>query len=398
MVNIQKQKVVIIGHSTTLRLGTIRAVAELGCEISVVVIIGGKRGGLKPFDCYSRYLSCVFFCHNSEKELTTLLIDKCKDNEQKVLLIPVSDFAAVVIGDNNDILSEYFLFPHIKDPSKSIRYWMDKENQKELARNFGINVPESKVINIFNKSFEIPEGINYPCFTKPLSSIGCGKRYFRRCNNEKELNKVLQSFGTEANVTILVEDYKEIEKEFAVIGFSDGEDVVFPGIIHLLTQTRAALHLGVAMTGEIIPTEGFESLLEQFKIFVLQMGFVGIFDIDFYYSDNKFYFGEMNLRPGASGYAITKLGVNLPAMLVHHLRKESIVGMKRQINRSASFVNERICEDEWNMGGFTSAQYHQTISSADISFVYDSKDSMPQKIFNLLHWRKVIKKFLKGSC
>lgn len=399
MVPIQKQKVVVIGHGSTLRLGTVRAIAELGCEITVVVLAWGSRwtkrlDTQKPFDCYSKYITRIHYCLATDQEaLIRLLLDKCKETGQKVILLPTSDFSAVALDENRARLAEYFLFPHIAGTSKSIHYWMDKERQKEVAREIGLNVPDAHIVAIQNRSYTLPEGISYPCFTKALVTLVGGKQCFNRCNNPQELCRALDAIATKQDAQILVEDFKEIETEYAVLGFSDGKEVVIPGVVHLLSQT--ASHFGVAMIGKIIPTAGFERIIEQFKEFVRRIGFVGIFDIDFYYSEGRFYFDEMNLRFGGSGYAVTKLGVNLPAMLVRHLRGEGISGMKMQIDTTATYVNERMCEDDWYRGLITSAQYRQILASADISFVRDEQDPEPQKMFARMHRMLPAKKFLR---
>lgn len=399
MVPIQKQKVVVIGHGSTLRLGTVRAIAELGCEITVVVLAWGSRwtkrlDTQKPFDCYSKYITRLHYCLATDQEaLIRLLLDKCKETEQKVILLPTSDFSAVALDENRARLAEYFLFPYIAGTSKSIHYWMDKERQKEVAREIGLNVPDAHIVAIQNRSYTLPEGISYPCFTKALVTLVGGKQCFNRCNTPQELCRALDAIATKQDAQILVEDFKEIETEYAVLGFSDGKEVVIPGVVHLLSQT--ASHFGVAMTGKIIPTAGFERIIEQFKEFVRRIGFVGIFDIDFYYSEGRFYFDEMNLRFGGSGYAVTKLGVNLPAMMVRHLRGEGISGMKMQIDITATYVNERMCEDDWYRGLITSAQYRQILASADISFVRDEQDPEPQKMFARMHRMLPAKKFLR---
>ena len=52
--------------------------------------------------------------------------------------------------------------------------------------------------------------------------------------------------------------------------------------------------------------------MDQLKVFVKSLHFCGLFDIDFYERDGVFYFNELNLRFGASGYAVTHSGINLP--------------------------------------------------------------------------------------
>lgn len=399
VVPVQKQKVVIIGHGSTSRLSLIRAVAELGCDVTVIVMTGfypltKKLNTLKPFDCYSKYVSHVYYCYGTDGEgLIQMLLGKCTDPDQKVIILPSSDFSAATIDKNKKRLSAHFLFPQITKESEFVCDWMDKQRQKRLAREIGLNVPKAHVVDIQNRIYTLPEGITYPCFTKALATLVGGKQCFNRCNDREELCRALDSIGAKQDAQILVEDFKEIEKEYAILGFSDGKEVIIPGIIHLLTQSSS--HFGIARTGEITPIAGYESLLEQFKEFVRRMGFVGLFDIDFYYSENQFYFGEMNLRFGGSGYAVTKSGVNLPAMLVRHFRGEELSGMKMQINTTATYVNERMCEDDWYRGLISSTEYRHILSSSDISFVRDDEDPKPQQIFTRRHKILPIKKMLR---
>lgn len=396
MIDIQKQKVVVIGHNPTLRLGIVRSVAELGCEIIVIVISWHKRFYTpKPFDCYSKHISQIYYCHNGDCDgLVRLLLSKCKNVGHKVILFPLSDFSVMAIDKNKALLQQHFLFPYITNSEESIHSWMNKKRQKKLARDKGLNIPESHIIEIKNKAYKIPDDIRYPCFTKALTSIVGGKECFNKCSNKEELCLALDAIGEKYDVCILVEDYKKIENEYAILGFSDGKEVVIPGIMHIIQHSYS--HFGVAMTGEVIPPNKgeFDRLLEQFKSFVRQIGFIGLFDIDFYYSENKFYFGEMNLRFGASGYAVTKLGVNLPAMMIKCLRNEDTSQMNKRIENKASFVNECICEDDWCSGKISSKEYCKIISSKDISFVNDSKDLQPQRVYDIRHFVLYIKRFL----
>ena len=399
MISIQKQKVVVIGHGSTSRLGLIRSAGELGCEVIVIVITSfwpytKKLKTVKPFDCYSKYVSHVHYCPFQDEEgLIRLLLNRCRDAEQKVIILPSSDFAAAMVDRNRGRLSDDFFFPHIDGFSSPVLQWMDKERQKDVARSVGLDVPGSRVIALKGGAYQIPAGINYPCFTKALVTLVGGKQCFNCCDNERELRHALDAIGAVQDVRILVEDYKEIETEYAVCGFSDGKEVVIPGIIQILTQTVS--HFGIARTGEIFPVSGYDQLVEQFKAFVRKIGFVGLFDIDFYYSGGTFYFAEMNLRFGGSGYAVTRAGVNLPAMLIRHFRGESYSGMQTQIEKTATFVNERMCEDDWCAGDITSREFHQILSSTDIRFVEDAADPEPEKMFRLTHQADRVKKPLK---
>jgi predicted ATP-grasp superfamily ATP-dependent carboligase len=398
-------KVVIIGHSYTSRLGIIRSVAQIGGEITVIVMTGFKRDGItindkKPIDCYSKYVSHVYYCLRTDKEtLIQILLNYCTDSQQKVVLFPDSDDTVVAIDNYQEQLKDFFLFPHILHQPGKIEYWMDKNHQKELARNVGLNVADlQQVIEIKDGQYTIPSNLNYPCFSKPLATMNGGKGGMRRCNNAQELADALDFIIKQykiKDVKVLVEDYKEIEQEYALLGFSNGEEVFIPALLSFLSVSKH--NKGIARQGMVMPIDGFEELVDKFRQYVLTIGFVGVFDIDFYKSNDIFYFCEINLRFGGSGYAVTKMGVNLPAMMVKHMTGGDIGDMNKSISGSAVYANERMCMDDWYHGYITKEEYHRILDCSDIRFVPYENDPLPEKAYQREYRKKALKKYVKDG-
>ena len=400
-----RQKVVIIGHSFSSRLSIIRSVAQIGCEITVIVMTSFKRGGKtlhhkKPIDCYSKYVSHVYYCHRKDKEeLIRILLEHCTDSQQKVVLFPDSDDTVATIGNYQNRLSDHFCFPHICNGSGSIAFWMDKIHQKEAARSVGLHVADGIVISIKDGEYVIPDGVVYPCYTKPLATMNGGKGGMHRCDNETELKNALNEYITTRTRTgnILVEEYKEIDTEYALLGFSDGKEVVIPGMMQLLVISKK--NKGIALQGRVMPVDGFEEVIDKFKQLVLSIGFVGVFDIDFYKSGNLIYFCEMNLRFGGSGYAVTKMGCNLPAMMVEYFTGGNMETWKKNITGKAIYTNERMCLDDWSNGYITLDEYKRHMKSADIRFIQDNDDPQPQKAYQRTYFSRrlsmLVKKILK---
>lgn len=392
-----RQKVVIIGIGFASRLCLIRSIAQMEAEI-VVVVVGHVKS--KPVDCYSKYVSHVYYCKgNNRKKLLEIIKEKCYDENKKTILLPINDFAASVIDQNIDDLKNRFLFPHIHYKQGGVTSWMNKEKQKELAYSLGIDTAYSNIIEISNGKYQLPSGINYPCFTKTREYVTGYKGTLHRCDNEQSLHEVLRTIGEKhRHITIMVEDYKSIEKEYAVVGFSDDNQVVIPGVIEITTMAQGS-DKGVACQGIVMPITGFEELLDRFKELMRRIGFVGLFDIDFYLSEGKFYFGEINLRIGGSGYAVIKSGVNLPVMFVKALLGLSYDDMVRNVGKRATFVNERICLDNWYEGYLSTNNFYKMLNSTDISFVKDEDDKRPEQIFRreieIKRIKRIIKKCLK---
>lgn len=398
-----RQKVVVIGHGYTSRLGVIRALGREGYEVIVVVMTRYKRdrktlNTTKPIDCYSKYVSRVLYCPSEKEKLVQLLLSECTDSRQKVVIIPDSDFSTAVVDENADRLSELFLFPHIGHKPGEIVTWMDKNRQKELATKVGLNVAKGWKIDVIDGRYTIPVDLQYPCFPKPLATLKGGKRGLKRCETEAELRAVIAILAkTNHTISILVEEFKVIDVEQALLGFTDGQEVIIPGIIKTKSLAHGG-HFGVAKQGEILPVAGYEDLIEKFRVFVLRTGFVGIFDIDFYQSEGKFFFCEMNFRYGGSGYAYIAMGVNLPVMLVKTLLGENISEMQKAIHHEAVFVNERMCVDDWYSRYITTKEYKNLINNVDISFVSDEEDCGPQSRFirmvNVIYLKRIVNRII----
>lgn len=398
-----KKKVIVIGNSYTTRLGIIRSVAQVECDIIVIVI--GHYGdsvqdikATKPIDCYSKYVNKVlYYSEEAGKEgLVKLILEECVDDNQKAIIIPSSDFSASAIDSYQSLLKDYFLFPHIQFKEGAVSAWMNKMVQKEKAIEVGLNVPKAVIVEIKDHQYNIPRSIEFPCFTKPMNSLNGGKKCVKKCNSQEELNNILDVAVEYGISNILVEDYINIEEEYAILGFSDGKEVIIPGLIHFLKGSQN--YPGVALMGKVQSVQGYEELIEKFALYIQEIGFFGIFDIDFFESGGKYYFGELNFRIGASAYAITKMGVNLPAMFVKYISGEDIDGMQRQFEGSAVYVNERICLKDWYNNKIATKEYRTIVRSAEISFVADDDDPDPYKIYNkrfvILSIKRLIRKML----
>ena len=394
------QHVVIIGHGFTSRLALIRSLAELGCEITVVVtVLHGRLGRLvhfeggRPVDCCSKYVSRYLYCAGQDEEaLIGLLLSKCVRSGQKTILVPDSDFSAAAVDRHQERLREHFLFPHIGYKPGAVKHWMDKTVQKALAAEVGLPVAGGCTVPVRGGAYEMPAAVRYPCFTKPLATISGGKGFLRRCDDEVALRRVLDGVAQLfPDTDVLIEDYKPIDTEYAVVGFSDGEQVVIPGVIEFVENCRS--HFGIAREGKIRPVAGFEDLLALFTEFVRRIGFCGLFDIDFWASGGVVYFDEMNFRFGGSGYAYTAMGANLPARFVHAMLGQPVV--TPDVQGTATFVNERMVVEDWNFLYLSEAQLREIIRRADIRFVYDERDPAPGRALERLIRRLRVKRTLR---
>lgn len=401
-----KQRVVIIGQGYTGRLSIVRSVAEMGCDVTIIVLIpqrqfNDNKKKKKPLDAYSKYVSrCLFSENYNTGMLIDILMNQCVTPGIKTFIFPDNDFSAAAIDQHHNLLKKYFYLPHIHERQGAIEEWMDKVRQKKLATELGLDVASSTIIEVRNKQFVIPANIKYPCFAKALISKVGSKWSLKKCEDKEELQKHLEMLPLMKeewkNIGILVEEFKQIDAEYALLGFSDGETVVIPGIIEILKLAHGT-HFGVAVQGAVYPVpEDKLSLIAKFKELILRIGFVGIFDIDFYESQGIIYFCEINMRFGGSGYAYTRMGVNLPVMMIKSFLGESVDGMNKVVTSSATFFNERMAMDDWYGGYISTKEFFKLKNESDIRFVENAEDCMPQIVLDKEFRIKRIKSMIKG--
>lgn len=397
-----KPKVIIIGHGYTSRLGVARAIGSAGYPVAVVAMIGkGKRTNKsrKPLDCYSKYVKEFYFCQSDQDTLVRFLIETFANKTCKHIIIPDSDFSASVVDANLDRLKKHFLVPNINMQQGAIKKWMNKELQKQRAREIGLHAAYGVSITIKDGKFTIPEIISYPCFCKPLATIVGGKLGLKKCNNKEELDTHLQFLTRQnPNIDVHIEEFLTIDKEFALVGFSDGNNVIIPGV-YQIKEMSCGGHFGVARFGKVYPYELYADIIEQFKALIKSIHLVGVFDIDFLLCQGNFYFDEINMRFGGSGTAITQMGVNLPAMLADYLSTGKYNSGSCLITKSATYVNERMCLDDWYFGNITSKHFKKLLNEADISFIKDDNDILPyrrfQKEIRYISIKRILRKIYK---
>ena len=380
------ERAVIIGQGFTGRLGLVRSLAAAGCSSRLIILYPRSRDG-KPYeaknqpDALSKYVTECFYCENyNEEMLLDYLLNKCAESGKKPLIVPDNDFSAAFVDAHRETLSGHFLLPHGKGDADSVEAWMDKSRQKALARAVGLNVAEASVVESGDYGGPLPSAVHYPCFVKPLASLAGGKMWLARCDEEAELRKCMKyAYDRRGNLRMLVEDFKVIETEYATVGFTDGEDVVIPGILQIV-QMGKGWHFGVAVQGKVLPPDGWDEILDKFRELVRRTGFKGLFDIDFYRSEGKIYFCELNLRFGGSGYAFTRLGVNLPQMMLQSFSGKPW-DRDARIESSAYYFNERMGRDEWYFGRISWKAYCQIRDASQIRFLQDKNDPVPERAY-----------------
>lgn len=393
MANIKKTEpplAIVMGRNYTSRLGMIRAAGMAGCDV-VTIQTNRKRTSVNPIDASSKYviqsLTAIEPCH----EDILKPISQFRGLERDVLLLPTDDYTASVVDLNMDQLRDDFLMPHINNTQGALVRLMNKISQKEKASNVGLKVAKGWLALFEDGEYHIPQGISYPCFTKPNESYKRPlKHLMKKCCNEHELISHLVEISKVSKDPILIEQYVEIEKEYAVLGLALGEKVIIPDIIKMKSD-----FMGVTAVGEIDSIDSLPGLSEMLEKFIKETHFTGLFDIDLYESGNIIYFNELNVRFGASGYAVTHSMINLPGLLIKYFLGKDVNGYSQESFKSMLFANEKTCFAKFISGQWNYSEYRKMLNSVDFSFIKNEGDIRPYVYFKKKELYNRMKKIVK---
>ena len=383
---------VVLGRNYTSRLGMIRAAGACGCEVHVVKTTN-KTNRMEREDSSSKYVISYHEVEERDDDALLSLLEECFAGcEDPVILLPTDDYTASVIDKSQDRLKDHFRFPNIANKAGEVIRFMDKELQKSLAAQCGLSSARGWTAHYSEGLYSIPDDINYPVFVKPQTSFRGSKLIMGTCQNREELVSHLETAADEqAERTgcedILIEEFLPISKEYAILGFSDGDKVVIPAVIETLF-----MHRGVTAVGTIYDIHNYPDLLPKLTEFIRKIGFTGLFDIDLYQVGEEILFNELNLRFGASGYAILRSGMNLPAMLIRTLAGKPAKKIPADFSiPTRTFASEKVCFQEYWSDAISFRAFKKTLKEADFTFLKSKKDPGPYRAFV----KEVYKKYTK---
>lgn len=388
--------IVVIGQNYCTSLGVIKALGEAGYRVEL-----GKRINRQPRfytpEMKSKYVDKAAYLHTAtdDEMIKSVLKNFADSNKGRKILIPTDDFCVALFDRHFDELSQYFILPNVNKRQGAVVELMNKDCQNALARKCGINVAESVTISVTSEEKAvIPHNTPFPCFIKPITSVGNPKSYSRKCENRETLADIIFQIAQEHECTLLAEQYIEIEKEYTIPGIAIGGEVIIPAILEKF-RTGEGAHKGVTIAGRVHNSGKLGDFVGKLREFVSQSCFQGIFDIELLQSKDELYFNEINLRNGAAGYSLTKSGINLPAMYVYYLEESIIPQISYDFEAGRTFVNEKAALENYLDGYSTFGKMLKNIYTANIKFVLGFNDNRACRRFWLLALYLISKKYLR---
>jgi len=293
-------EVIVIGGNHHNTLGVIRALGYKGINTLLILVTDDTN----PFVSYSKYISRSVFL-KSKHDIVPFLLEYANKIDCKAIIYSCADFVTSELDNSYDLLHEHFYLP-TANKQGVCNHYMDKDTMAKLAKNVGINIPNSWIVEP-GKNVNI-SAISVPCIVKPLASIYGTKAQIRVFENKEMLVSYLDEHKDNR---FIVQEYIDKNFEYQLIGCSlnHGEDVIIPGYSKCIRPCPGT------NTGflEYKSFENFKCDLMACKEFIKTIGYQGLFSMEFL-RDKKGndYFMEINMRNDGNGICVTGAGVNLP--------------------------------------------------------------------------------------
>lgn len=308
-------EVVIFGQHCLNTLGQIRSIGKLGIHPDVVWVSDDYHSpkGSKWIRSFNSFPSFT--------EGLDYIVRHYTDTMKKYFIFTDSDEVVGLLDSHYNQLKDRFIFFNAGEQGR-LSLFMPKYDLCKLAERHGMSIPRTELLprGVF------PDNLSYPIFTKSPDSKGMSwKANARICRNQEDLTKAFETISTD---TILLQEFIEKENEIAIEGVSvnGGKEIYAP-------IQGEYLRIKDGSFGTWKQNEAYclgESLLGNIKAAIREIGFSGVFEIEFLKDKSgKLFFLEINFRHTQYNHALTRMGVNLSriwidSILYGHINVESV--------------------------------------------------------------------------
>lgn len=263
-------------------MGVIRSLGEEGIK-PIGIIIKGKI----KLTSKSRYLSKVHYV-SSRDEGYKVLMENYANKENPPFLYSCDDTTECFLDKHfNELNGKFYFFNAGK--KGQVSKFLNKRTIGELAIKHGLNFLESTAV----KKGEIPENLEYPVITKAIdSTVGGWKNDMYICQNQQELESAFKKIDSQI---VLIQKYIVKKNEYCLEGFSSNHGKELFISIQSIYNYKLPMSYSPYMT--VTNFTNKNNIYPNLKMMFKEIGFEGIFEIEFLESENgELFFGEINFR------------------------------------------------------------------------------------------------------
>ena len=202
--------------------------------------------------------------------------------------------------------------PIIGTSSEAIDRAEDREQFQQMLKRLGLKQPENATVRSLDAAIVEAEKIGYPLVVRP--SYVLGGRAMEIVYKEDELRKYMNTAVQVSNeAPVLLDHFLNAAIEVDIDAVCDGEQVVIGAIMQHIEQ--AGVHSGdsaCSLPPYNLAADIQDEMREMVRKMALELGVVGLMNVQLAYQDGEIYVIEVNPRASRTGPFVSKcIGVSL---------------------------------------------------------------------------------------
>ncbi|MGB2247968.1 MAG: carbamoyl-phosphate synthase large subunit, partial [Alcanivorax sediminis] len=235
--------------------------------------------------------------------------------------------------------------PIIGTPPDAIDEAEDRERFQQMVNKLGLKQPPNRTARSLEDGVRLAEEIGYPLVVRP--SYVLGGRAMEIVYNEAELrNYMLNAVSVSNDSPVLLDRFLDDAIEVDVDAICDGTDVVIGGIMQHIEQ--AGVHSGDSACS--LPPYSLDEdvqnvMRQQSKDMALELGVIGLMNVQFAVKDGDVYVLEVNPRASRTVPYVSKcIGTSLAKVAARCMAGTSLKeqGFVEEIKPKHFFVKEAV--------------------------------------------------------
>ncbi|MQX51659.1 carbamoyl-phosphate synthase large subunit [Alcanivorax sediminis] len=235
--------------------------------------------------------------------------------------------------------------PIIGTPPDAIDEAEDRERFQQMVNKLGLKQPPNRTARSLEDGVRLAEEIGYPLVVRP--SYVLGGRAMEIVYNEAELrNYMLNAVSVSNDSPVLLDRFLDDAIEVDVDAICDGTDVVIGGIMQHIEQ--AGVHSGDSACS--LPPYSLDEdvqnvMRQQSKDMALELGVIGLMNVQFAVKDGDVYVLEVNPRASRTVPYVSKcIGTSLAKVAARCMAGTSLKeqGFTEEVKPKHYFVKEAV--------------------------------------------------------
>jgi carbamoyl-phosphate synthase large subunit len=183
----------------------------------------------------------------------------------------------------------------------------DRDRFRQMMRKLGIPEPESGMASTLEQALDVAERIGYPLMVRP--SYVLGGRAMEVVHDEEMLKHyVAAAVDVSPERPILIDKFLENAIEAEADAISDGTDAFVPAVMEHIEL--AGIHSGdsaCVIPPISIPAKHIDTICEYTKKIAVELGVVGLMNIQYAIADDTVYVLEANPRASRTVPLVSKI-------------------------------------------------------------------------------------------